>query len=140
IRESIDDALAKARPLRRVLEDREGAKRRLRQKVGFAGRSTAEIREAIEHGTLLLPGDCRALVEALGGDPLKTRGARFVDYLARGNLDHPSCDDLIEAFLTDAGTPRANLVAAKDRILHGDLAARFDIEGARIGKLAGEMI
>ena len=136
IREAIEDALAKARPLRQVLADREGAKRRLRDRVGHAGElSSAAIRHAIEHESLLRPDDCRELVRILGGDPHKTRGVRFADVLARANLDRPSCDDLMEAFLTGEGTGRTSLMSAKDRAMHGELHARFEAERDRIAAL-----
>lgn len=140
IREAIEDALAKARPLRRVLADREGAKGRLRALVGHHdGRSSAELRDAIEHRTLLQPGDCRDVVRLLSGDAQKTKGVRFADVLARGDLDRPTCDDLMEAFLTGDGGPRSSLMSAAERKLYPELHARLEAERDRIAELNAEL-
>src|SRR5687767_14033688 len=67
ITEAIDESFAKARALRHVLRDRDGAKARLRQLVGGNGATVAELRRRIEAESVLRPGDCRELVRALGG-------------------------------------------------------------------------
>ena len=137
IAEAIDEALAKARGLRRILARPSEAKERLRRLVGVApsASTAADLRSRIETETLLQPGDCRDLVRLLGGDARKG-GNRFVNKLAGINLDQPGCDDLLAAFLTDKGTPRSSLMNREERQAHPEFHARFEAERDRIGHLA----
>jgi ATP-dependent helicase/nuclease subunit A len=134
ITEAIDESFAKARPLRHILHDRDGAKANLRRLVGDTGETVEELRRRIETETLLLAGDCRELVRLLNGDSRKSR--RFVDILARVNLDRPSCDDLLTAFVTGEGEARGSLMAAAERARHGELNGRFELERDRVHGLA----
>lgn len=140
IGEAIDEALAQSRRLRRVLDDKIGARARLGVLADDPGRSAAEIRNAIETETLLAPNDCRELVRLLGGDARKGSG-RFANALAGINLDSPACDDLLAAFMTDGGQggPRKSLMAKNERLVHLELHARFEAEQNRIAGLADEL-
>src|SRR5690606_35846224 len=64
IAEAIDEALARARSLRRILSRPRDAKARLRKLVGLAADApdAATLRRRIETETLLRPGDCHDLV------------------------------------------------------------------------------
>ena len=142
IGESIAEALAQIRPLRRVLADKVGAKARLALLAGDPGRPAAAIREAIETQSLLAPGDCREVVRLLNGNANKTRGVGFADKLAGANLDRPGCADLIDAFLVEKEemlSVRGTLLAAAVRRLHPDLHARLEAEQARILELAQQL-
>lgn len=140
IAKAIDLALNEQARLKHVLADRPGAKRRLRQLARYVeGPSSGHLKMAIETETLLLAGDCREVVRLLGGDATKTRGIRFCDVLARANLDRPSFDDLLAAFLTAEGEPRGNLMPKKEAGLYPDLFARLEAERDRIHALSLEV-
>lgn len=139
IAKAIELALAENRKLKQILADREAAKRRLRKLVRYtAGPSSGHIRLTMETETLLLPGDARQVVAVLGGDPTKSKGIRFADVLARANLDRPSHDDLLAAFLTADGDPRGSLMPKREAMLYPELFARLEAERDRIHHLSGE--
>ena len=103
ITEAIDESFASIRALRRLLADRAGATAARARRRGAGAPTAAALRHAIETETLLAPGDCRELVRCWRR-PAQVR--RFADMLARVNLDRPSCDDLLDTFLTGEGSLR----------------------------------
>jgi ATP-dependent helicase/nuclease subunit A len=134
---AIDLALNENRKLKQVLADRDGAKQRLRRLARYEqGASSGHIRLTIETETLLLPGDLRRVVELAGG---QLQGNRFADRVARGNLDRPTQDDLVVAFLTDQGEPRKSLVTKALADAHPALFARLEAERDRVHQLSGEV-
>ena len=134
---AIDLALNENRKLKQVLADRDGAKQRLRRLARYEqGASSGHIRLTIETETLLQPGDLRRVVELADG---QKQGNRFADRVARGNVDRPTQDDLVAAFLTDQGEPRKSLLTKALADAHPDLFARLEAERDRVHQLSGEV-
>jgi ATP-dependent helicase/nuclease subunit A len=140
IAEAIDDALARARPLRQILADRPGAKARLRRIAGAGGETAAGLRAEIETGSLLTPAYCAEIVTLLGGDPAKSAG-RFANVLAALPRDRLTCDDLLMAFMTDEGrgSPRTSLMTAAEKQRHPLHFARLEQEQRRVADLAEKL-
>lgn len=137
IAKAIELALNENRKLKQVLADRGGAKQRLRRLARYEqGPSSGHIRLTIETETLLRPGDLRRVIELAGGQP---QGNRFADRVSRGNVDRPTQDDLVAAFLTDQGEPRKSLLTKALAELHPELLARLEAERDRVHQLSGEV-
>src|SRR5690606_1928591 len=83
ITSAIDAALGEGTKLKKLVADIEGAKRNLRKLVGLGNRSAADIRAEIKDHSSLTLDLWRTLVESFDADPTKTRGARFIDLVAR---------------------------------------------------------
>lgn len=133
---SIDDvvksSLSQGEGLRAVLHDPEGAKKNLRNLVNYnPQRHLSNYKKEIIDNTCLSLADCQTFIQALKGDPEKTKGVRFVDILAQMKTDF-TADGLLKAFVTGDGMPRAVLMPAKEQKKHPELYACFEQERDRV--------
>ena len=131
IRASIDAALGDGRKLKAVLSDVERAKANLARVVGSGTMSPAELSAELLDGTLLSPRLIGEVVTVFAGDPTKTRGARFVDMLARCNPHKISAAELRDLFVTEKG-PRATLLNASQQGQRPDLFQMLCDEQERV--------
>ena len=131
IAEAIDAALSDGRKLKKVLADRPAAKARLRQLVGAGAESLAELQAQVVGETLLSALDITEMVQLFEGDAGKTRGARFVDIMARANPAQLTAATLLGAFFTDKG-PRASLMTAKQQAAYPHIFERLSAEQSRL--------
>jgi len=140
ITEAIDDALARARPLRLILGDLHGAKARLRKIVGTGAETAESLRAELESGALITPAFCAEVAGLLGGDATKSAG-RFANVLAALPKDRLTADDLLAAFLTDEGrgTPRNSLMTAAEKLRHPQQYALLEQEQRRVADLAEKL-
>jgi ATP-dependent helicase/nuclease subunit A len=137
IETAIVEALNQQRTLRKILPDRERAKRNLRQAVGVG---PGELREAvitqIAEGYIPTAADHRTLFQLIAPDP---DGDDFVDRLARIDPARPEMDLLFSAYLTQNFTARKTLIKKQTAALIPDVAQRFYDEAARLERLNGEL-
>src|SRR5690554_29590 len=94
IKNAINAALADGRKLKLVLADPEKSKANLHRLIGAGDLAVEDVRDTLQSDTPLVLSVCREIVAEFGGDPTKTRGARFVDMLARYVASPLSADQL----------------------------------------------
>jgi len=142
IEAAVTEALNQMRKLRPVLEDVAAAKARLRSFIAYSGqRAGADVRRDIAAPSLLAPTDIETLVTAFGGDPAKTKSARFVDFLARiADPAHPTAAELVSSFLTGDGDPRKNLLNKDQRAEFPEIQQRLEVERDRVAALHAEFV
>ncbi|MBJ3785690.1 double-strand break repair helicase AddA [Devosia sediminis] len=149
ITEAIGAALGEGARLKSVLSDIGGAKARLRRLVGVTG-STADIARSIVEDTALTRAVWQDIVGSFDPDPARTRGARFIDLVARLDPDRLSASQLCDLFVTTdkdkVKQPRANLLNADQRkqrpllqpLLEGERNRVFALEAQLAGALLVE--
>ncbi|ODT75111.1 MAG: double-strand break repair helicase AddA [Pelagibacterium sp. SCN 64-44] len=138
IRGAIDAAMEDGRKLKSVLADPDSAKANLEKLVGLGGRDAGTIAAELEAESLLTPALMGEMVSLFGGDAGKTRGARFVDMLARCLPGPVSAAQLRGLFLTDKG-PRASLLNAAQQKQRPDLLPLLLDEQERVARLDAEL-
>nr|WP_314256232.1 double-strand break repair helicase AddA [uncultured Devosia sp.] len=131
IRASIDAALSDGRKLKAVLADPQRAKANLASVTGAGSATTGQLIGELVDGTFLSAKLCREIVSVFAGDPTKTRGARFVDMLARCNPDAITGNELRDLFVTDKG-PRSTLLNASQQGQRPDLFQTLSDEQERV--------
>ncbi len=136
IEEAVNRALAAGTDLTHVLEDREGAKRRLRTLTGQPEDETLEgLREEVIGGSIFPPSDYDLVFAVTPpGDSTK-----FEDKLFRIDRANPAHADIFKAFLTGEGQvpkafPKKALMEAP-----GGLGDRLLAEAQRLEALAERM-
>ena len=135
IGEAIDAALADGRRLRRVLDDLDGAKARLRRLAGMRpGESRADLqREALQR-SLFPPGEWPRLFAHVPPDPQRTKNLRLVDKLHALRGRPLDAELLFEAFLAKEWEPYKN--RSTGGITDPALAAAVGAEHDRLAALA----
>ncbi|SMQ85839.1 DNA helicase/exodeoxyribonuclease V, subunit A [Devosia lucknowensis] len=146
ISDAITAALSEGARLKSVLSDLSAAKARLRRLVGAPG-DQADITTAIVEQTALTRAVWEDIVSSFDADPARTKGARFIDLVARLNPDRLTADQLCDLFLTEKDgekRPRANLLNAEQRKARVELQPLLEEERDRIfaleAQLAGAML
>ena len=137
IAKAINSALGEGARLRAVVADIGGAKRRLRELVGYDGASVETIAQGVLANRLLTPSLLKELVSCLKGDP--AGNSRCADLLARLDPDHPSVDGLRAAFFTATGGPRARLMVKKEIETYPHLHEVLLAEQERLVAVEAEM-
>ena len=142
IAEAIAAALGEGARLKPVLADPARAKARLRALVGATG-SASDIAAAIVNETALTAPVWREVVESFDADPSKTKGARFIDLVARLDPDRISAEQLCGLFVTEDKErnkqPRANLLNADQRKQKPLLQPLLEAERERVFGLEAQL-
>src|SRR5690606_17184947 len=123
------------------------AKARLRKLVGVTGAAT-EISATIVAETALTPAIWQQIARGFDADPGKTRGARFIDLVARLDPGRLTAQQLCDLFVTEDKDknrqPRANLLNAEQRKAMPQLQPLLEAERDRIfgldAQLAGALL
>ncbi|MCF6326849.1 MAG: double-strand break repair helicase AddA [Devosiaceae bacterium] len=141
IAKAIGFALGKGRNLRTVLADVDAAKNNLRQFLNVKSKRTLEqVNREIVTSTLLDESSFNSVIELLEHSSPEAKSLRFVNLLAKMDFGALSSDGLQAAFLTNKGTPRKNLMLAKEKSEHKQLLSLLQAEQGRIFELSLETI
>lgn len=143
ITKAIGSALGEGARLAPVLADTKSAKNRLRRLTGVSETSPQTIEAELSASTLLTSAVARELITAFDADPTKTRGARFIDMLARHDPDRLSAGVLIDLFVTEnkgVRGPRANLLNASQQKQRPHLQPLLEAERERVAALDAQLV
>jgi ATP-dependent helicase/nuclease subunit A len=137
IGKAINSALAEGARLEPLLDDLDGAKRRLRQLVGHDGASIADIERRLVANGLLASGALQAILRDCKAN--RDGNRRCVDLLARIDPDNPTPQALRAAFFTGEGKPRAALLTKAEIAAFPDHHEMLLAEQERLIALEAEM-
>ncbi|MHA6299630.1 double-strand break repair helicase AddA [Devosia sp. CAU 1758] len=141
ITEAVSAALGEGARLKPVLADIPRAKANLRALVGTTG-TAKEITTALVAETALTRTVWQQIVGSFDADPGKTKGARFIDLVARLNPDRLTAQQLCDLFVTEDKEknkqPRANLINADQRKTMPALQPLLEAERTRVFALEAQ--
>ena len=133
IEKAVDEALNNRDRLDLVLADKEQAKQNLRKIMHHDGTKLCDLQKQVLKDCTLTKHSIKSTVKLLNGNAKNSR--RFVDLLARINVDNLQIEPLISAFITGKGTIRAVLLPQKQREEYSDLQSLFENEAQRLFEL-----